>query len=41
MNTSEIFLSASIPVKGRGIFYETSDPFLIQTAIRGSRDFPL
>lgn len=29
-----IFLSASIPVIGRGNFHETADPFLIQTAVR-------
>jgi hypothetical protein len=29
-----IFLSASIPVKGRGNYYETADPFLIQSAVR-------
>lgn len=29
-----IFLSASIPVVGRGRYYETADPFLIQCAVR-------
>ncbi|NUT79870.1 hypothetical protein [Pseudomonas brassicacearum] len=29
-----IFLSASIPVVGRGQYYETADPFLIQCAVR-------
>ena len=29
-----IFLSASVPVVGRGDFYESADPFLIQTAVR-------
>lgn len=29
-----IFLSASIPVAGRGRYYETADPFLIQCAVR-------
>lgn len=29
-----IFLSASIPVVGRGTYYETADPFLIQCAVR-------
>lgn len=29
-----IFLSASVPVKGRGEFYETANPFLIQFAVR-------
>lgn len=29
-----IFLSASIPVVGRGSYYETADPFLIQCAVR-------
>lgn len=31
---SSIFLSASIPVVGRGNYYETADPFLIQCAVR-------
>lgn len=31
---SAIFLSASIPVVGRGSYYETADPFLIQCAVR-------
>jgi hypothetical protein len=31
---SAIFLSASIPVLGRGDYYQTADPFLIQTAVR-------
>lgn len=30
----EIFLSASVPEKGRGNFYESADPFLIQFAVR-------
>lgn len=30
----EIFLSASVPVVGRGDFYKTADPFLIQLAVR-------
>jgi hypothetical protein len=29
-----IFLSASVPVIGRGNFYESADPFLIQSAVR-------
>lgn len=29
-----IFLSASVPVEGRGNYYETADPFLIQFAVR-------
>lgn len=29
-----IFLSASVPEQGRGNFYETADPFLIQFAVR-------
>lgn len=29
-----IFLSASVPVMGRGEYYETADPFLIQCAVR-------
>src|ERR1051326_334682 len=31
---SAIFLSASVPVAGRGNYYDTSDPFLIQVAVR-------
>lgn len=31
---SSIFLSASIPVPGRGRYYETANPFLIQMAVR-------
>ncbi len=31
---SAIFLSASVPVVGRGTYYETADPFLIQSAVR-------
>jgi hypothetical protein len=31
---SAIFLSASIPILGRGDYYRTADPFLIQTAVR-------
>lgn len=30
----EIFLSASVPLVGRGNYYETADPFLIQFAVR-------
>jgi SLOG cluster3 family len=29
-----IFLSASVPVVGRGDYYKTADPFLIQFAVR-------
>lgn len=29
-----IFLSASVPVPGRGTFHESADPFLIQFAVR-------
>jgi len=29
-----IFLSASVPVIGRGTYFETADPFLIQLAVR-------
>lgn len=29
-----IFLSASVPMVGRGNYYETADPFLIQCAVR-------
>jgi hypothetical protein len=31
---SAIFLSASVPQEGRGDFFETADPFLIQCAVR-------
>jgi hypothetical protein len=31
---SAIFLSASIPVLGRGNYFESADPFLIQMAVR-------
>ena len=31
---SSIFLSASVPVPGRGRYYETANPFLIQMAVR-------
>jgi len=31
---SAVFLSASVPVMGRGNYYETADPFLIQSAVR-------
>lgn len=31
---SAIFLSASVPVPGRGDYFATADPFLIQTAVR-------
>lgn len=31
---SAIFLSASVPVAGRGNYYETANPFLIQFAVR-------
>lgn len=31
---SEIFLSASVPVIGRGSYHETANPFLIQCAVR-------
>jgi hypothetical protein len=31
---SEIFLSASVPLVGRGSYHETADPFLIQCAVR-------
>ncbi|HFF3031787.1 TPA: hypothetical protein ACGCGJ_000249 [Stenotrophomonas maltophilia] len=30
----EIFLSASVPVPGRGHYHETANPFLIQVAVR-------
>lgn len=30
----QIFLSASVPVQGRGDFFESADPFLIQFAVR-------
>jgi len=31
---SSVFLSASVPVAGRGDYHRTADPFLIQTAVR-------
>lgn len=31
---TQIFLSASVPVQGRGDFLESADPFLIQFAVR-------
>lgn len=31
---SEIFLSASVPIMGRGSYHETANPFLIQCAVR-------
>lgn len=31
---SAIFLSASVPIAGRGDYYKTADPFLIQSAVR-------
>jgi hypothetical protein len=31
---SAVFLSASVPVIGRGAYHETADPFLIQVAVR-------
>lgn len=31
---TQIFLSASVPVQGRGNFFESADPFLIQFAVR-------
>lgn len=31
---NEIFLSASVPVAGRGDFYKDADPYLIQFAVR-------
>lgn len=31
---AQIFLSASVPVQGRGNFFESADPFLIQFAVR-------
>lgn len=34
MTMKEVFLSASIPEKGRGNFDDTADPFLIQFAVR-------
>jgi hypothetical protein len=33
-SVNAIFLSASIPVVGRGNYYENADPFLIQSAVR-------
>lgn len=31
---ADVFLSASVPVRGRGHYYESADPFLIQVAVR-------
>lgn len=31
---NSIFLSASVPIPGRGRYYETANPFLIQMAVR-------
>lgn len=31
---STIFLSASVPIKGRGEYYKSADPYLIQCAVR-------
>jgi len=31
---NEIFLSASVPIVGRGNYHETADPFLIQFAVK-------
>ncbi len=31
---NSIFLSASVPIKGRGDYFDTADPFLIQCAVR-------
>lgn len=31
---TQIFLSASVPVQGRGDYFESADPFLIQFAVR-------
>lgn len=31
---NSIFLSASVPIKGRGEYYKTANPFLIQCAVR-------
>ncbi|MEZ5480253.1 MAG: hypothetical protein R3E95_23060 [Thiolinea sp.] len=33
-NYGEIFLSASIPKVGRGYYYKTANPYLIQLAVR-------
>jgi hypothetical protein len=31
---TQVFLSASVPIQGRGDFFESADPFLIQFAVR-------
>lgn len=31
---AQIFLSASVPIRGRGDFFDSADPFLIQFAVR-------
>ncbi|MEZ8273230.1 hypothetical protein AB6C54_18600 [Vibrio splendidus] len=35
----EIFLSASIPVEGRGDYFKTSEPYLIQLAVKELAEF--
>jgi hypothetical protein len=37
----EIFLSASVPVPGRGEYYKTADPLLIQSAVRALAEIVL
>jgi hypothetical protein len=37
----EIFLSASVPIPGRGEYYKTADPLLIQSAVRALAEIVL
>lgn len=39
--SGEIFLSASVPVPGRGEYYKTADPLLIQSAVRALAEIVL
>lgn len=39
--SNEIFLSASVPVPGRGEYYKTTDPLLIQSAVRALAEIVL
>ena len=39
--SDEIFLSASVPVPGRGEYYKTADPLLIQSAVRALAEIVL
>lgn len=39
--SDEIFLSASVPILGRGEYYKTADPLLIQSAVRAFAEIVL